>query len=154
VIVRIAWIGAILGGVVAVLVGLLSGADGGDSSGVSPQATSPPGFAFSAQAKAESGKTAAPRGDRSQRAKGHIHEESRLNSGTSSGSAGPPENASGSAPVVTSQPEPQPALKPRPTPPRQPRPTPAPPPIPVSSPPAPPAPVQAPATVANNNNDP
>lgn len=145
-IVRIAWLVAVLVGLLAILVGLLSGTDGGDSSRGSPQAAFGPGFAFEAQEKAESTKTAAPRDDRNQRAKGQIPGESHPGSDAPGGSAGQPGDAGGSEPVVTPQPEPTPAPRPKPTP--------TPPQIPVSSQPAAPEPAQPPVIVANNNDGP
>lgn len=153
-IVRIAWIVAILAGLLALLVGLLSQPDGGDSSGTSPKAAFAPGFAFEAQEKAESPKTAVPRDDRSRRAQDQISGDSRPSHGASSGSHVQPGDVGGRAPVVTVQPKPTPAPQPKPTPAPQPKPTPAPPRVPVSSPPAPPGPVQPPAIVANNNDGP
>ena len=147
-IVRIAWLVAILVGLLAILVGLLSGTDGVDSSRGSPQAGFAPGFAFEAQEKAESAGTAAPPHDRNQRAKGQIPVESHPGSDAGSGSAGQPGDAGVSEPVVTPQPEPTPAPRPKPAPAPRPKPTPTPPQIPVSSQPAPPEPVQPPA-----NND-
>jgi outer membrane biosynthesis protein TonB len=154
VIVRIAWLVAVLVGLLAILVGLLSGTDGGDSSRGSPQAAFAPGFAFEAQEKAESTRAAAPREDRNQRAKGQIPGESHPGSDAPGGSAGQPGDAGGSEPVVTPQPEPTPAPRPEPTPAPRPKPTPTPPQIPVSSQPAAPEPVQPPAIVANNNDGP
>jgi outer membrane biosynthesis protein TonB len=153
-IVRITWIAAILVGVLAVLVGLLSGSDGDDSSGGSPETAFAPGFAFEAQQNAESPKTPAARDDRSRRAKGQLPGESRLTSGEPSGSADQPANDGGNTPVATPQPEPQPAPQPEPQPAPRPKPTPAPPQLPVSSQPAPPAPVEPGITVANNNDGP
>jgi hypothetical protein len=135
VVVRIAWLAAILVGVLAILLGLLSGG-GGDPS--REQAASAPGFAFEAQQKTESAEAAAPRDDRNQRAKGQILVGSRPGSDAPSGSAGPPDDTGGGAPEVTPQPAP----------------TPAPPQVPVSSQPAPPEPVQPPVIVANNNDGP
>jgi outer membrane biosynthesis protein TonB len=152
--VRIAWITAILVGLLAIVVGLLSGSDGGDSSRASPEAAFAPGLAFEAQQKAHSAKTPAPRDDRSRRAKGQIPEQSRPSSGAPSGSADQPAQDNGRAPVVTPQPTPTPAPKPKPTPAPQPKPSPAPPQVPVSSQPPPPQAVQPPAIVANNNNGP
>jgi hypothetical protein len=151
VIVRIAWLAAILVGVLAILLGWLSGG-GGNPSG--EQAASAPGFAFEAQQKTESAEAAAPRDDRNQRAKGQILVGSRPGSDAPSGSAGPPDDTGGGAPVVTRQPTPTPSPKPKPTPAPQPKPTPAPPQVPVSSQPAPPEPVQPPVIVANNNDGP
>lgn len=153
-IVRIAWLAAIVVGLLAILAGLLSGTDGGDSSGGSPQAALAPGFAFEAQEKTESAEAAAPRDDRNQRVKGQVPGESRPSSGAPSGSGGEPGDTGGRAPVVTPQPTPTPAPKPKPTPTPQPKPAPVPPQVPVSSQPAPPEPVQPPAIVANNNDGP
>ena len=153
-IVRIAWLVAIVVGLLAILVGLLSGTDGGDPFRGSPQAEFAPGFAFEAQAKAESARTAAPPDSRSQRPKDRIAGESHPGSDAPSGSAGQPADTGGRAPVVTTQPEPTPAPKPKPTPAPQPKPAPAPPPVPVSSQPAAPEPVQPPVIVANNNDGP
>jgi hypothetical protein len=150
VIVRIAWLAAILVGLLAILAGLHSA--GGDSSGGSPPAAVAPGFAFKAQEKTESAEAAAPRDDRNPRVKDQIPGESRSSSGGPSGSAGQPGDAGGREPVVTSQPRPTPQPKPTPAP--RPKPTPAPPQVPVSSQPAPLAPVQPPVTVANNNDGP
>jgi outer membrane biosynthesis protein TonB len=154
VIVRIAWITAILVGLLAILAGLLSSTDGGDSSRGSPEAAFAPGFAFEAQEKTESAEAAAPSGDRSRRVKGQLSGESRPSPGAPSGSAGQPKDTGGRAPVVTPEPTPTPSPKPKPTPAPQPKPTPAPPPVPVSSQPAPPEPVQPPVIVANNNDGP
>jgi hypothetical protein len=152
VIVRIAWLVAILVGLLAILVGLLS--NGGDPYRGSPQAGFAPGFAFEAQEKAESAETVAPPDDRNQRAKGQIPGENHPGSDAPSGSAGQTGDAGGSEPVVTPQPEPTPAPKPKPTPAPQVKPAPAPPQVPVSSQPAAPEPVQPPVVVANNNDGP
>ena len=150
--VRIAWLAAILGGVLAVLVGLLSGTDGGPSEG-SPPAAFAPGFTFEGQEKAGSTKTAAAREDRNQAAEHRIPAESRPSSGAPSESAGQQVDVGGAAPTVTPRPEPEPAPQPRPAPKPQPTPTPAPSQPPVSPQPAPPQPAQ-PAVVANNNDGP
>jgi hypothetical protein len=157
-IVRIAWITAILVGVLAILVGLLSGTDGGDSSAGSSETAFAPGFGFEAQPEAQSAKPPARRDDRVRRAEVQLAAESRPSSGAPSRSAGRPADDGGSTPVATPQPAPQPkptpAPQPKPTPAPQPKPTPAPPQLPVSSQPAPPEPVQPNITVANNNDGP
>jgi hypothetical protein len=145
---------AILVGGLAILVGLLSGSDGRDSSGGSPEAAFAPGFAFDARQRAESAKTPAPPEDRNRRGKGQITGESRPSSGAPSGSAGQPADNGESTPVATPQPEPQPAPRPTPTPAPRPKPTPAPPQLPVSTQSPPPEPVQPAVTVANNNDGP
>jgi outer membrane biosynthesis protein TonB len=150
--VRIAWMTAILMGLLVILLGLLSATDGGDSSKRSPLAAFGPGFAFEAQGKVPSEEIAAPRGDRNQQAIGGIPGESRLGTGAPSGSAGQTGEVGGSAPAATPEPNPAPAPEPKPTPSPQPKPAPAPQ-VPVSSQPAPPEPVQPPVTVANNNTD-
>lgn len=147
VIVRIAWLAAILVGLLVILAGLLTATDGGDPSNGSPA----PGFAFEAQAP-ESAEAAAPRDDRNQRVKAQIRGESRPSSGAPSEPAGQPGDTGGRAPVVTPQPTPTPQPKPTPAP--KPKPAPAPPQVPVSSQPAPTAPVQPTVTVANNNDGP
>lgn len=151
--VRIAWITAILLCLLAILVGLLAATDGSESSKGSPQAAFGPGFAFEAQEKAQSVEIAAPRGDRNQRARGQIPGEGRPGTGAPSGSAGQTGEAGGSAPAATPEPKPAPAPEPKPTPAPRPKPAPAPPQVPVSSQPAPPEPVQPSVTVANNNTD-
>jgi hypothetical protein len=150
-IVRIVWIAAILVGVLAILVGLLSGTDGGPSRDP-PQAASAPGFSFEAQQKPESANAPAAHEDRNRVAK-RIPVASRPSSGVQSGSADQPVDAGGDAPTVTPSPEPEPAPQPRPTPTHRPSPPPAAPQPPVSPQPAPPQPVQ-PAIVANNNDGP
>ena len=150
--VRIAWITAILLGLLVILLGLLRATDGGDSSKGSPLAAFGPGFAFEAQGKVPSAEIAAPRGDRNQQATGRIPGESRSGTGAPSGSAGQTGEAGGSAPAATPEPQPAPAPEPKPTPAPRPKPAPAPQQVPVSSQPAPPEPVQTPVTVANNNN--
>ena len=154
--VRIAWITAILMCLLVILLGLLAATDGGDSSKGSPQAAFGPGFAFEAQEKPPSVEIAAPRGDRNQQARGQISGESRPGTGAPGGSAVQTGEAGGTAPAVTPQPKPTPAPRPKPTPAPQPKPAPAPAPpqVPVSSQPAPPEPVQPPVTVANNNDGP
>jgi hypothetical protein len=152
--VRITWVTAVLVGGLAILVGLLSGSDGGDSSVSSPEAAFAPGFAFDAQQKAEGAQTPASQDDRNRRGKGQITGESRPSSAAPSGSAGQPADNGESTPVATPQPEPQPPPRPTPTPAPRPKPTPAPPQLPVSTPPAPPEPVQPAITVANNNDGP
>jgi outer membrane biosynthesis protein TonB len=153
-IVRIVWITAILVGVLAILLGLLSGSDGGNSSKGSPEAAFGPGFTFEAQPNAEGAKTPALRDDRSRRAKGQIPQESPSSSGASTGSAVQPADDGGSTPVATPQPEPQPEPRPTPTPAPRPKPTPAPPQLPVAPQPAPPEPALPGITVANNNDGP
>jgi hypothetical protein len=147
---------AILAGVLAILVALISGTDGGDSSGGSHQAASAPGFAFQAQEKSESARTAAPRDDRNRPANGQVRREGRPSSAGPSRSTDQPEDAGGTAPVVTPQPAPQPnptpAPRPKPTPPPRPQPPPALPQAPAQ--PAPPEAVQPPITIANNNDGP
>jgi hypothetical protein len=155
VLVRIAWVGAILAGVVAILVGLASGTNGGNSSMGSPRAGFGPGFAFEAQENPESANAAAPRADLNQRSEGQIPGESRLSSGPprASGDKRPADElggAGGSTPVAT----PQPAPRPKPTPAPRPKPKPAPPQTPVESQPAVTVAVQPSITVANNNDGP
>lgn len=153
VVVRIAWITAIVLGLVVIVVGLLAATDGGDSSKGSPQAAFGPGFDFEAQEKAQSVEIAAPRGDPNRRARGQIPGESRPGSGGPSGSAGQTGEGGESAPAATPEPKPAPAPEPKPAPAPRPKPAPSPPQVPVSSQPAPPEPVQSPVTVANNNTD-
>jgi periplasmic protein TonB len=148
--VRIVWITAILAGVLAILMALLSGTKGGDSSSGSHQAASAPGFAFEAQERSESAKTEAPRDDRNEPANGQTPAESDPSSDAPSGSADQPGDAGVSEPVVTPQPAPRPKVPP---PPRLKLPPP-PPPAPVSSQPPPPEPVQPSVNVANNNDGP
>ena len=148
--VRIAWITAILLGI---LVALLAATDGGDSSKGSPLAAFGPGFAFEAPEKAQSAEIAAPRRDPNQQARGQISGESRPGTGALSGSAGQTGEAGGPAPAAAPEPKPAPAPEPKPTPAPRPKPAPAPQRVPVSSQPAPPGPVQTPVTVANNNTD-
>ena len=151
--VRIAWITAILLGLLVILLGLLAATDGGDSSKGPPQAAFGPGFAFKAQEEAQSAEIAAPPGDRNQQARGQIPGESHPGTGAPSGSAGQTGEAGGSAPAATPEPKPAPTPEPKPAPAPRPKPAPPPPPVPVSSQPAPPEPVQPPVTVANNNSD-
>jgi outer membrane biosynthesis protein TonB len=157
-IVRIAWVTAILAGVLAILFGLLSGTDGGDSTGGSHQAASAPGFVFEAQEKPERPGPAVLRDDRNKPADVRISEERPSGSDAVSGSTDQPGDAGGGAPDVTSQPAPQPkpTPAPRPNPPPAPRPKPPPPPpqVPVTSQPTLPEPVQAPVNIANNNDGP
>jgi hypothetical protein len=154
--VRIAWITAILLCLLVILLGLLAATDGGESSKGSPQAAFGPGFAFEGQEKAKSVEIAAPQGDRNHRARGQIPGESRPGTAAPLGSAGQTGEAGGTAPAVTPQPKPAPAPRPKPTPTPAPPPKPAPAPqqVPVSSQPAPTEPVQPPVTVANNNDGP
>jgi hypothetical protein len=130
-----------LAGVLAILMALLSGTNGGESP------VSAPGFAFEAQERSESAKTEAPRDDRNEPANVQTPAESGPSSGAPSGSADQPGDAGVSEPVVT----PQPAPRPKPPPPL--KLPPPPPPAPVSSQPAPPEPVQPSVNIANNNND-
>ena len=148
--VRIAWITAILLGLLVILLGLLAATDCGESSKESPQAAFGPGFAFEAQGKAQSVEIAPPRGDRHHRARGQIPGESRPGTGAP-GSAGETGEAGGSAPAATPEPKPAPAPEPKPAPAPQAKPAPAPTQVPVSS--QPPEPVQPSVTVANNHTD-
>jgi hypothetical protein len=156
--VRIAWVTAILAGVLAILFGLLSGTDGGDSSGGSHQSASAPGFAFEVQEKPERPGPAVLRDDRNKPADVRIPGEAPPGSGAPSRLADQPGDAGGGAPDVTSQPAPQPkptpAPRPNPQPPPRPKPPPPPPQAPVTSQPTPPEPVQAPINIANNNDGP
>jgi hypothetical protein len=145
VIVRIAWISAILFGVLAILIGLLSGPGG--SSGGSSQRAFDPGFAFAPQANAKREQTPAPPAHRSRRPKREVHVDSPA---APARSVSQPVDSGGRAPVRA--PPSVPAPQPRPTP--RPKPAPAPPQAPVSAPPAAPAAVQTPVTVANNNDGP
>jgi outer membrane biosynthesis protein TonB len=152
--VRIAWITAILLCLLVILLGLLAASDGGESSKGSPEAAFGPGFAFKGQEKAQSVEIAAPRGDRNHRARSQIPGESRPSTAAPSGSVGQTGEAGGSAPAATPEPKPAPAPEPKPTPAPQPKPAPAPARVPVSSQPASPEPVQPSVTVANNNDGP
>ena len=131
-----------LAGVLAILMALLSGTNGGESP------VSAPGFAFEAQERSESAKTEAPRDDRNEPANGQTPAESGPSSDAPSGSADQPGDANVSEPVVTPQPAPRPKVPPPPR-----LKPPPPPPAPVSSQPAPPEPVQPSVNIANNNND-
>jgi hypothetical protein len=136
--VRITWITATVVCVVSILIGLLSGTNGGDSSEQFP------GFAFSdggdssqqlpefalfepaaalfaaeAQQKAPRTKTAAAREDRSGRTKEGAFGEGHYRSGVPPRSGSHPQGADGRKPVVTSSPKP--ARAPSPNPPRLPQ---------------------------------
>lgn len=151
---RIAWVAAILVSVLAFLVGMFSGADGGDPSQQGPKvAFAPPAapvFAGEAQNKAQKTKTPGPQDDRNQRAREQAPGAGQYTSGVPRGSAAQPGDAGGGAPVVTPGPRPPQASQPKPPPASQPKPPPASPPVSAS----PPAPVETPVTVANNNTGP
>jgi hypothetical protein len=148
--VRIAWVTAILLGVLAIVVGWLSGTHGGGSDRTQGASASwtPPGFAFEAEKNAEEAQ--APQDHRRRGTEHQIPAEGRSSSGGRNGSVGQPADTGAGTPLPTPQPEPpsRPAPAPRP------KPAPAPPQIPVPAQPAPPEPVQPPVTVANNNDGP
>jgi hypothetical protein len=123
--VRITWITATVVCVVSILIGLLSGTNGGDSSEQFP------GFAFSdggdpsqqlpefalfepaaaifgaeAQQKAQATKTVAAQEDRSGRTKGVALGKGHYRSGVPPRSGSHPQGADGRKPVVTSSPKP------------------------------------------------
>jgi hypothetical protein len=163
--VRITWITATVVCVVSILIGLLSGTNGGDSSEQFP------GFAFSdggdpsqqlpefalfepaaaifgaeAQQKAQATKTVAAQEDRSGRTKGVALGKGHYRSGVPPRSGSHPQGADGRKPVVTSSPKPPraPSLNP----PKLPQgaseiPAPSPPPVSLKV----SAPVQAPVTI-------
>jgi hypothetical protein len=148
VIVRIAWITAILIPMLVILGELFSG---GDSSQQTPEVASTPPAApddgVEAQKEGQKTKSGAPQDDRSELAKEQAPGGSHSSSGVPPLSAAQPGDAGGRPPVVT--PEPKPPRAPRPKPPR------APPEVPVSSQPpvseSPSIPVEATDTVGNNN---
>src|SRR5262245_39884213 len=152
VMVRTVWIAAILAGVLAVVLALLSGAD---SSRTSRQAALAPGFSFEAQHERPESTGAAPRDQRNRPAGSELTAERRPGS-VAPGSAGRSTDV-GTVPVATPQPQPEaqptPAPRPRPTPAPRPRPTPTPQ-TPVSPQPTSAEPAQQPAVVANNNDGP
>jgi hypothetical protein len=117
-IVRIAWITAILIPVLIILSALLSGTDGGNSSQRSPEvaSASPPASVAGPEAQ----KTAVPPNDRIGQAKGQASGDNHSGSGAPRGSVAKPPD--GGAPAVT--PRPTPPQTTRPKPPRTPRPTP------------------------------
>jgi outer membrane biosynthesis protein TonB len=147
VIVRIAWITAILIPVLIVVSDLFSGSDGGDSPQTLPDVASALPVGVEAPKKAQKTKTEAAQDDRSQR----HHEQAP--GGTRS--AIQPGDAVEGVPVVTPGPKPPQAPEPKPPQAPEPKPPQTPPKIPAPSQPpvteSPPAPVQATITVANNN---
>lgn len=148
--VRIAWVTAILLGVLAILVGWLSGTPGGGSDRTQGASA---GFAFEGQKNAEEAQAGAPP-DNPRRRTEHVSAKSPSSSGGRSGSVSQPADTGAPTPVSRPQqdPDPQPAPQPRPAPAPRPQPTPPPPQIPAQ--PAPATPIQPPVTVANNNDGP